>query len=607
MIPEEFHFIRPEWLFLFIPLVILFGFIWHGRLNKSNWQSVCDIQLLPYLLVDKPTKRNRWPLFWLALGGILAVFALAGPAWERLPSPVFRNDSALVIVLDLSASMDAQDIKPSRLDRSKFKIRDILDRRKDGQTALVVYAGEAYTVTPLTNDTETIGNHLSALSTSLMPSSGSNTGKGLIQAGELLEQAGLRSGHILLISDGVNPTNTFDAVEQLEVQSYLVSVIGVGTPDGAPIPRGRGGFLKDSSGNIVIPRLKAKELRELASQGGGVFRVMSTDNRDIDTIEGIIDQGSMGREKQESDLRIDQWDEKGPWLLLLLLPIAAFAFRKGVVAVFVLTLCSPFQSLKALEWDDLWTTRDQRANRAFQSGEPKQAAQLFEDRKWKGAAAYRAGDFDQSVEALEGFEDHDSLYNKGNSLANLSRYQEALDAYKQVLESDPDHQDALYNKELVEEQLKKQQSQDSSGQNSDKQEGDQQDSQEGDKSESNNESAKTDSGQNQPDSSQQSESDTPNSDESKDGSERQENQDGQENNENQQDIEQQAEQMEQNQGPTRPNKADLSQSNTPDESAQANEQWLRRIPDDPGRLLREKFRYQYSRRNRGNNDETEAW
>ena len=503
--------------------------------------------------------------------------------------------------------MDAQDIKPSRLDRSKFKIRDILDRRKDGQTALVVYAGEAYTVTPLTNDTETIGNHLSALSTSLMPSSGSNTGKGLIQAGELLEQAGLRSGHILLISDGVNPTNTFDAVEQLEAQSYLVSVIGVGTPDGAPIPRGRGGFLKDSSGNIVIPRLKAKELRELASQGGGVFRVMSTDNRDIDTIEGIIDQGSMGREKQESDLRIDQWDEKGPWLLLLLLPIAAFAFRKGVVAVFVLTLCSPFQSLKALEWDDLWTTRDQRANRAFQSGEPKQAAQLFEDRKWKGAAAYRAGDFDQSVEALEGFEDHDSLYNKGNSLANLSRYQEALDAYKQVLESDPDHQDALYNKELVEEQLKKQQSQDSSGQNSDKQEGDQQDSQEGDKSESNNESAKTDSGQNQPDSSQQSESDTPNSDESKDGSERQENQDGQENNENQQDIEQQAEQMEQNQGPTRPNKADLSQSNTPDESAQANEQWLRRIPDDPGRLLREKFRYQYSRRNRGNNDETEAW
>ena len=184
MIPEEFHFIRPEWLFLFIPLVILFGFIWHGRLNKSNWQSVCDIQLLLYLLVDKPAKRKRWPLFWLALGGILVVFALAGPAWERLPSPVFRNDSALVVVLDLSASMDAQDIKPSRLKRAKFKIRDILDRRKDGQTALVVYAGDAYTVTPLTNDTDTIGNHLSALDTSLMPSPGSNAHRGLIQAGK---------------------------------------------------------------------------------------------------------------------------------------------------------------------------------------------------------------------------------------------------------------------------------------------------------------------------------------------------------------------------------------------------------------------------------------
>ena len=328
MIPPEFHFIRPEWLFLFIPLLILFGFIWHGKLNKSNWESVCDIQLLPYLLVDKPTKRKRWPLFWLALGGILVVFALAGPAWERLPSPVFRNDSALVIVLDLSASMDAQDIKPSRLERSKFKIRDILDRRKDGQTALVVYAGDAYTVTPLTNDTETIVNHLSALETSLMPSPGSNTRRGLMRAGELFQQAGLRSGHILLITDGVNSTNTADAVEQLEAQSYLVSVIGVGTSAGAPIPRGQGGFLKDSSGNIVIPRLKARELRELASQGGGVFRVMTTGNRDIDAIEGITDQGSMGRKEQESDMRIEQWEEKGPWLLLLLLPIAALCFSK---------------------------------------------------------------------------------------------------------------------------------------------------------------------------------------------------------------------------------------------------------------------------------------
>ena len=334
---------------------------------------------------------------------------------------------------------------------------------------------------------------------------------------------------------------------------------------------------------------------------------MTADNHDIEAIEGIIDKGSMGRKEQESDLHIDQWDEKGPWLLLLLLPIAAFAFRKGVVAVFVLTLCFPWQGLKALEWDDLWTTRDQRANQAFQSGEPEKAARLFEDRKWRGAAAYRTGDFDQSVEALEGLEDLDSLYNKGNSLANLNRYQEALDAYKQVLKSDPDHKDALYNKELVEEQLKQQQSQDSSDQNSDEQEEDQQDSQSGDNSDSNSESTQNDSEKNQQDSSQRNESDTPDSDERKDGSEQQENQDGQENNENRQDIEQQAGQIEQNQDQTMSNKTELSQSNTPDESEQANEQWLRRIPDDPGRLLREKFRYQYSRRNRGNNDETEAW
>ena len=251
-------------------------------------------------------------------------------------------------------------------------------------------------------------------------------------------------------------------------------------------------------------------------------------------------------------------------------------------------------------------TPDQRANRAFQSGEPERAAQLFEDRKWRGAAAYRAGDFDRSVEALEGLEDPDSLYNKGNSLASLSRYQEALDAYNQVLESDPDHRDALYNKELVEEHLKQQQSQDSSNQNSDEQEGDQQEgdqqaSQKGEKSDSNGDPTKSDSEQNQQDSSQRSDSDAPNS------NDRKENHDGEENNENKPEIGQQAEPLEQNQDQTESNKAELSQSNTPDESEQANEQWLRRIPDDPGRLLREKFRYQYSRRDHRDSDETEAW
>lgn len=606
MMPEDFHFIRPEWFSVFIPGVILFALIWHARLNKSNWESVCDTRLLPYLLVDKPTKRNRWPLFWLAVGGVLVVLAMAGPTWERLPSPVFRNESALVIVLDLSASMDAQDVKPSRLDRSRFKIKDILDRRKDGQTALVVYGGDAYTVTPLTEDVETIGNHLLGLNTSLMPSSGSNASRGLIQAEQLLKQAGLRSGHILLITDGVNLAKNAHLVERLKSESYFVSVMGVGTVEGAPIPRGQGGFLKDSLGNIVIPRLKAMDLEELASKGGGVFHIMTGDNRDVDAFKEVIDQSSRGRKEQESDLRIEQWDEKGPWLLLVVLPIAACAFRKGVVAVFVLTLGFPFQNIKAMGWDELWATPNQMANRAFQAGELEKAARLFDDSKWKGAAAYRAGEFDKTVEALKGLDDLDSLYNMGNALANLNRYSEALDAYKRVLQSNPDHQDARFNKELIEERLKQEESQDSPNQSSEDQEEDQQNPNSGDRNDSDNQTSTRDSERNQQDSTQQIESDE---NKATGVPEQQGKQEGEESSEtgNEDEIEKKAKQPEPTQDMGMPKKSEVSHNNKPDETQQANEQWLRRIPDDPGRLLREKFRYQYSRRDRGNSTETEAW
>ena len=260
---NEFHFLRPIWLWAILPLMAVVLLWARHRLSKGSWAEVCDAELLPYILEDSPGVRARWPLYLFALCGMVSIMALAGPTWERLPAPVFRNESALVIVLDLSRSMDVADIRPSRLQRARYKIIDILKQRKDGQTALVVYAEDAFTVTPLTDDTGTISSQLSSLSTSMMPVQGSRAKKALMRAEALLEQAGVRNGRILLVTDSVDSA-VRSVARDLKHKGYELLVLGVGTENGAPIPLSRGGFLKDSDGNIVLPKLRTGELEALA-------------------------------------------------------------------------------------------------------------------------------------------------------------------------------------------------------------------------------------------------------------------------------------------------------------------------------------------------------
>ena len=327
---SEFHFIRPFWLLAILPWFIILGLTLKNKLNQGNWSNVCDAELLPYILQEKAVTRSHWTLSATALASFLSIVALAGPTWERLPTPVFRNASALVIVLDLSRSMDAEDIKPSRLVRARYKIADILKRRKDGQTALLVYAGDAFTVTPLTEDTDTINNQLSALTTGIMPVQGSNTGLALEKAVDLFKQAGLQKGQILLVTDGVNMHKTLPIVESLG--AYKLFILGVGTAEGAPIKTSGGGFLKDRQGNIVIAKLNHSELQQLAQVGGGTLQILTGSDRDIEALTVTIDSQTTQQAKDaEHELLLDQWAEKGPWLLLIILPMALFSFRRGIL------------------------------------------------------------------------------------------------------------------------------------------------------------------------------------------------------------------------------------------------------------------------------------
>ena len=284
----EFHFIRPYWLLAVIPYIVIVGLMLRNKLSQGNWSAVCDEELLPYLLQEKAVNQSRWALTTGAIAALLTITALAGPTWQRLPSPVFRNESALVIALDLSRSMDAEDIKPSRLIRARYKIADILKQRKDGQTALLVYSGDAFTVTPLTDDTETIDSQLSALTTDIMPSEGSNAAVVLEKAVDLFKQAGLQKGQILLVTDDVNVRETLPVVKSLD--GYTLSILGVGTADGAPIALPEGGFLKDEQGSIVIPKLNAGELAKLAQAGKGDYQTITANDADIQTLLSAVDK-----------------------------------------------------------------------------------------------------------------------------------------------------------------------------------------------------------------------------------------------------------------------------------------------------------------------------
>jgi len=620
----EFHFIRPYWLLAIIPYVVIVVLMLRNKLSQGNWSAVCDAELLPYLLQEKTVNQSRWPLTTGAVAALLVITALAGPTWQRLPSPVFRNESALVIALDLSRSMDAEDIKPSRLIRARYKIADILKQRKDGQTALLVYAGDAFTVTPLTDDTETIDSQLSALTTDIMPSEGSNTELVLEKAVELFKQSGLQKGQILLVTDGVNVDKTMAAVKALD--DYTLSILGVGTIDGAPIALPEGGFLKDEQGTIVIPKLNAGDLAKLAQAGKGVYQTITADDADIQTLLSIVDKPVQQQGKENKNLLLDQWEDKGPWVLLLVLPLAALSFRKGLLCFALLLLLPLPKNSYALEWQDLWQNKDQQAQQAYKNNQFEQAAKLFENPDWKAAAHYKAGEYDKALEnyvpkqELGNERNATIFYNQGNALAKSGQLEQAIKAYEKALTLNPDDADAKYNKELVEKELEKQKQEQQQQDNKQDDKQQQQQQQEQDKKQADNQQQSKQNSQQgkegdkseQSEEQKESEQKPEQSEEKKSEQQQADEQASPENKEQQNKPEEKkpdtdkAQQAEQKKDETKEQPKQAPANAQPsDEEQQANEQWLKRIPDDPAGLLKRKFKYQYGQRKHQANGNTE--
>lgn len=568
----DFHFLRPLWLLALIPALIFFFSLWRVNSAVSAWDKAIDQSLLPFLLDRSKNAAQRTPLLLLFSCWMMAIIALAGPVWEKLPQPVQKREDALVIVLDLSLSMFANDHTPSRIDLAKRKLRDILALRDEGQTALVVYAGDAHAVTPLTDDTITISALVPSLSPNIMPLFGSNPAPAIELAIGLLDDVEAARGKILLMTDGISGFDEELTINQLmEDTDYELLVMGIGTEEGAPIRTSDGGYLTDNNGQQVVARLNRNLLESLASRSGGRYHDIQLADSDLIhllTEVNLLDEESLSDVEEEFDV----WYEAGPWLLLLVLPLAAFSFRRGWLFAMALVTVSgtfmPAQQVQAIEWADFWKTPDQRGAEAFAAEQHEAAAILFEDQAWQGAAAFRAENYEAAIASFSTENTADSNYNRGNALAHSGNFAEAIAAYDLALSIDPDHADALHNKEIVEQLLEQEQSE-----NGEEQDGE----------------------QSQDESAESSESESEQQDEQSE----QEDQESQEGNQDQEQQEQQQNAPPEEQEGSESN----SEQNTPSETSneefeeqQALEQWLRRIEDDPGELLRRKFRYQYRQR-----------
>ena len=600
--PAEFHFVRPEWLWAIPAVVAAAILLARRRLGAGSWQNVVDPALAPHVLSGAPRRKSD-PRWWLlGITGVIAALSLAGPAWQRIEQPVFRSDQALVIALDLSRSMDAQDVTPSRMLRARLKILDILERRASGQTALVVYSSNAFTVSPLTTDTDTIAALVNSLSTDIMPSRGSYPTAAIYKGQQLLQQAGAAFGEVLMITDGGSSPAAERAARDLRDAGYTLSVLGVGTKEGAPIPKLSGGFVTDQAGQIAVARLEERGLRELALSGSGRYATLTSDGRDLDYLMA----GEVSSRKASDDtLATDQWREEGPWLALLLLPLGAMAFRRGWVVLIVFAILPLSRPAEASLWDDLWLNKNQQAQRQLDSGNAADAAALFENPEWRAVAEYEAGAYAQSAARFAEQDDLRNLYNLGNALARQGEFESAIDAYEQVLEADPGNEDAAFNRDLLAQMMQQQESQ-QQNQGDDQQSSDQSggDSQESDSDASSQEQGSEGSSESQSESGEQN------------ASQREDEMSEEDMQALQEELQRAAEEAEQQARQQSPQLSEeqLEALRREQEAQQAMEQWLRRIPNDPGGLLRRKFRYQYQRMGRdqdGNNlwpdDEVQPW
>ncbi|SEH71608.1 Ca-activated chloride channel family protein [Rheinheimera pacifica] len=586
----DFHFLRPLWLLAALPVLLFTVLLYYYRREQSPWHSLIAPHLQQVLLGGQLLiKKQPLALPLLLLCWLTTTLALAGPSWQKLPQPAFALKKATVLVLDMSLSMRATDMAPDRLTQQRFAALDFTQQLKEGELALLSFAGDAFVISPLTPDHNNIRLLIPDLKPEIMPAQGSNLLAALQQADKLLRQAGYIRGDVVVFTDGFDNNSLREMQDLLNNWPHRLSVLGFGTEAGAPVKLESGELLKSATGAVVVPKLPQAQLAALAKRSGGVYVQATASANALDDLLNLpalsaLDQADTGKQIQG-----DQWQDNAVYLVWLLLPLLLLQRKYSSLLSLGVLMLLPYQ-IDAVEWRDLWQTKQQQAKQDYASGDFAAAQQKFTDPLWQGNAAYRSGDYATAEQAFRQAAEQnpgaDALHNLGNSLAQQQRYEEALAAYQQALQHNKDFTPAQQNADLMQQllQQQEQEKQQQEQQDQQQQDGDKQQQQDAD-------------GESQSDDSSQSDADADSESQQQQSEQQQQNaepeqQEQPEPQQMQAEEEAQADEAEQQQQQA----VHEAWPNATPEEQQQLDNLLRKVQDDPALLLRNKMYLEYLKR-----------
>ena len=432
------HFLRPQWLWLLVSAPMIYLSASFRDDVRRRCERYIDAELLQHLIVTRKSSWQLQPIHTLVTLIVLGTIALAGPTWTREQLPFSEDKAPLVIALDLSETMNAIDLDPTRLERAKLKLHDLLKARNGGRTALFVYAGTVHMVLPFTTDNSLLDLYLDSLTTSIMPVSGKDTAKALRTIQDFLKDETV-PGTILFVTDGVEP-HAIPALEKFVTEGSEnndLMVMAVGTARGGPIRTEGSGFLTEATGARVYSKLDVDSLRLLNSKGIPSSTLTLNDD-DITWIQRHAQHHLQAVQQNENKT---QWVNEGYWLTIPIVAVAMFWFRKGwtvrwnsaALAMVIIAAPGGNRAPGRLSWIDLWLTPDQQGRYYFQKAAYERAAERFEDPMWKGLALARAGKYEDALNEFALSDSAEGWYNQGDALAHLGKYPEAVQAFSEAL------------------------------------------------------------------------------------------------------------------------------------------------------------------------------
>lgn len=454
---NDFHFLRPEWLqALWIPLLLLVLVLFRRNQNEK-WLSL----IAPHLREHMVIKGSRTRAFLLQLGFILSLIigsvSMAGPSWEQVTNPGAKLQTPLVILLDMSKSMDAEDLQPSRLERALFKIEDLLKSDPRARIALIGYAGSAHTIVPLTSDYEIIRSHLKHLNTGIMPLEGSQLSSAFLLADSVISATNA-PGHIMILFDDISEKDQAFLESQAPAASSIY-LLPLNTREGSVIYKRKGVAYRSPDGQEIRSQLNLEQLNRINSFDGINLLDLTLDASDMESLAANVRENLEFQEDDE--IEKENWKDQGRLLLIPFGLLLLSFFRKGWILFSFLSIGFTSCSIDSTQ-ADWWYTANYQGQKLSDDGNYAEAAETFDDALRKGVAYYKSGQMEKAIESFA--EDTSALgkYNLGLAYASTGNFSAAEIAFAEAMTLDPQLEDARSAKSQMQSMLYEQEEADPS-------------------------------------------------------------------------------------------------------------------------------------------------